>query len=97
MGYADFTTVLTREREASTERSRVYHSNRENSGSSSSHFRTGAGRPASVFSHKRKSSQESRSDRDGIPLAYRAVQGENETLSRLSESVIYSQRQNGKY
>ena len=49
--------------------------------------------------------------RDGIPLTHRAVQGENESLSRLSESendtrlileektdhLIYSQRQNRKY
>ena len=54
--------------------------------SSSSRFRESAGRHAAVFSHKRKSSQESHSDRDGIPLAHRAVQGENETLSRVSES-----------
>ena len=39
-----------------------------------------------MFSHRRKSSQESRSDRDGMRLAHRAVQGENEALSRLSES-----------
>ena len=35
---------------------------------------------------KRKSSQESHSDRDGIPWAHWAVQGENESLSRLSET-----------
>ena len=35
------------------------HSSRENSVSSSSHFRTGAGKLAAVFSHKRKSNQES--------------------------------------
>ena len=39
-----------------------------------------------MFSHKRKSSQESFSDREGISLAHRAVRGENEALSRLSES-----------
>ena len=39
-----------------------------------------------LFSHKRESSQESRSDRDGIPLAHRALQGENESLSRLCQS-----------
>ena len=53
--------------------------------SDSSRFRTSAARPAEVFSHKRKSSQESHSDRDGIPLAHRAVWGENEALSRLSD------------
>ena len=54
--------------------------------SSSSHFRAIASRPAAVFSHERKSSQESHSDREGISLAHRAVRGENESLSRLSES-----------
>ena len=71
--------LYLQEREASGDRSRV-------SVSSSSHFRESAGRPADVFSHKRKSSQESHSDREGIPLAHRAVRGENEALSRLSES-----------
>ena len=74
------------EREASADRSRVCHSYRENSVSSSSRFRASAGRPAAVFSHKRKSREESRSNSDGIPLAHRAVQGENEAPSRLSES-----------
>ena len=78
--------LYLQEREASADRSRVYHSVRENSVSSLSRFRASAERPAAVFSHKRKSSQESHSDRDGIPLAHRAVQGENEALSRLSES-----------
>ena len=59
---------------------------RENSVSSSSHFRASAGGHAAVFSHKRKSSQESHSDRKGISLAHRAVRGENQALSRLSES-----------
>ena len=58
-----FTTVLTREREGSADRSRVYRSFRENSVSSSSHFRDCAGKPAAVFSHRRKSSQETLSDR----------------------------------
>ena len=62
-----------------------------------------------MFSHERKSSQESHSDREGISLAHRAVRGENEALSRLSESemtqdsflknkeISCSQRQNLKY
>ena len=74
------------EREASADRSLVYHSFRQNSLSSSSRFRASAERPAAVFSHERKSSQESHSDRDGIPLAHGAVQGENEASSRPSES-----------
>ena len=74
--------LYLQKKEASADRSRV----RENSVSSSSHFRESAGKPAAVFSHKRKSSQESRSDIEGISLAHRAVRGENEALSRLSES-----------
>ena len=72
--------------EASADRSQVYHSYSENSVSSSSHFRTGAGRPAAVFSHKRKSNQESHSEREGISLAHRAVRGENEAPCKLPES-----------
>ena len=78
--------LYLQEREASADRSRVYHPYRENSVSSSSHFRASVGRPAAVFSHERKSSQESRSDREGISLAHRAVRGENVALSRLSDS-----------
>ena len=48
---------------------------RENSVSSSSRFRVSAGKLAAILSHKRMSSQESHSARDGIPLAHRAVQG----------------------
>ena len=54
--------------------------------SSSSRFRVSAGRLAAVFSQNGKSSQEFHSDRESIPLAHRAVQGENEALSRLSEA-----------
>ena len=78
--------LYLQEREASADPPRVYHSCRENSVSSSSRFRPSAERPAAVFSHRRQSSQESHSDRDGIPLALRAAQGQNEALSRLSES-----------
>ena len=42
------------EREASTDRSRVYRSFRENSVSSSSHFRESAGKLVAMFSHKIK-------------------------------------------
>ena len=48
------TAVLTREREVSVDRSRVYHSLRENSVISSSHFRQSARKPAAVLSHKKK-------------------------------------------
>ena len=50
-----------------------------------SHFRVSAGKPAAMFSHKRESSQESHSDRDGTLLAHQPPTGENEVLSRLSD------------
>ena len=50
--------LYAQERESSADRSRVYHSFRENSVSSSSHLREGAVKAAAAFSHKRKSSQE---------------------------------------
>ena len=78
--------LYSQEREASADRSRVNHSYRENSVSSSSLFRASGRRPAAVFSHKRKSNQESHSDREGISLAPRAVRGENKALSKLSGS-----------
>ena len=54
--------LYLQKREASADRSRVYHSLREKSVSSSSHFREGAGKPAAMFSQKRKLSQETLSD-----------------------------------
>ena len=54
--------------------------------SSSQRFQASAGRSVALFSHKRKSSQESHTDRDDRSLALRAVQGENEALLKLSES-----------
>ena len=103
--HAGFTT----EREASADRSGVNHSYRENSVSSSSHFRAGAERPAAEFSHKRKSSQESNSGREGVSLAHRAVRGVNahypDSLNRKmlrhwplkNIEIIYSQRPDLKY
>ena len=63
------------EREASADRSLVNHSFRENLVSSSSHFRESAGKLAALFSHKRKSSQDTFSDRDGISSRHQTVQG----------------------
>ena len=94
--------LYLREREASADQPRVCHSYRENSVSSSSRYKASAGKPAALFSYKRKSSQESHSDRDGTSLAHRTAQGENETKSRLSESesdariILEEQRNNGK-
>ena len=66
------------EREASADRSRVYHSFRQNSVSSSSHFRESAGKLAAVFSHKKKSSRDTFTDRDGIASGHQPVQGKGE-------------------
>ena len=74
-----------RERETSADLSRVYHSFRENSVSSSSHFRESAGKPAAMFSHKGKSSQETLSDRERISSGHQPVQGKDETLFRFSD------------
>ena len=77
--------LYSQEKEASADRSRVYHSFRENSVSSSSHFREGAGKPAAVFSHKRKWSQETLSDKEGISSGHQSVRGTDETLFRFSD------------
>ena len=67
--------------------SRVCHSFRENSVSSSSHFRESAGKLVAVFSHKRKASQETLSDREGISLGHQPVEGKDETFFRFSDLV----------
>ena len=38
-----------------------------------------------MFSHKRKSSQETRSDREGISLGHPSFRGEDDTLFRFSD------------
>ena len=77
--------LYLQEREASADRSRVYHSFREDSVSSSSHFRESAGKLAAVFSHKRKSSQETLSDREGVSSGNQPVQRKDETFFRFSD------------
>ena len=57
--------LYLQEREASADRPRVDHSFRENSVTSSAHFRERAGKPAAMFSHKGNPSQETLSDREG--------------------------------
>ena len=71
-------------REASADRSRVYHSFRENSVSSFSPFR-GARKPAAVFSHKGKSIQDTFSDREGISEGHQSVQGKGASFFRFSD------------
>ena len=53
--------------------------------SSSSHFRESAEKPAAVFSHKRKSSQETFSDREGVSSGHQSVQGKGETFFTFSD------------
>ena len=56
--------LYLQKRDASADRSRVYHSLRKNSVSSSSHFREyGMREPVALLSNKRKSSQEALSDK----------------------------------
>ena len=73
------------EREASAERPRFYHSFREKSASISSHFRESAGKPAALLSHRRKSSQETFSNRECVSAGHQSVQGRGETFFRFSD------------
>ena len=82
---------------------------RENSVSTSSHFRESAGKLAAMFSHTRKSSQESHSDRDVFPQDIEQF----EEMTKLypdslirkklrdwffkNKEIIFSQTQNLKY
>ena len=52
---------------------------------SSSHFRGSAGKPAAVFSHKRKSSHETLSDRRGISSGHQPAQGNDEIFFKFSD------------
>ena len=71
--------------------------------SNSSRFRESAGKAAAVFSHKRKSSQETLSDREGVSSGHQSVQGKGETFFRTlgtvrdqflkNKEIIYSQKQ----
>ena len=54
--------------------------------SSPSRFQTSAGILATLFPHKRKSSQHFQSDRERISLGHQPAQGENDTLPRPSGS-----------
>ena len=77
--------LYLQEREASADRPRVFRSFREHSVTSSIHLRESAGKPAAVFSHTRKSSQEILSDREGTSSGYQPVQGKGETFFRFSD------------
>ena len=77
-------SLCLQEREVSGDRSRVCHSFRVNSVSSSSHFRENAGKLAAVFSHKNVESRNT-SDKEGISSGHQSVQGKDETLFRFSD------------
>ena len=93
-------------REAGADRHRVYHSFRENSVSSSSHFRESAGKPDAEFSHKRKSSRETFSERENVSSGQlkENVNLPSGSLIRKkvreqflkNKEIIYSQEQNLK-
>ena len=75
--------LYLKEREASADRSRVYHSFRENSVFSSSHFRESAGKKdVAVFSQFGKSSQDTFSC---ISSGHQTVQGKGRTFFRFSD------------
>ena len=76
--------LYLQESEVSADRPRVCHSFGETSVSSSAHFRESAGKPATVFSHK-KSSQETIRDRGGISSEQQTVQGKGESFFRFSD------------
>ena len=52
---------------------------------SSSHFGDSAGKLAALFSHTRKSSQDTFSDRDCISPGHQTVQGKGESFFRFSD------------
>ena len=99
--------LYLQEREASADRPRVYHSFREYVVSSSSHFREGAEKPAALFSHTRKSSQEHCVAEKACPQDINQSNGEvkfssGSLIRKLREQIlknkeiIYSQKQNPK-
>ena len=77
--------LYLQEGEPSADRSRVYHSLRENSVSSSSHFEMAQGSLLQC-SHIKKSSQGIRSNREGISSRHQPVQGKDEILSGFSDT-----------
>ena len=78
-------SLYLQEREASADRSQVYHSVRENLVSSSSQVPKSTGKPVAMFSSKRKSSQEAFLDREDFSSKHQQVLGNNEPLFRFSD------------
>ena len=63
-GNVGSTAVYTGEGQAGAAPSRIYHSNREKSVSSSSHILSSTGEFVAMYSHKRKSSRESKRSKE---------------------------------
>ena len=56
--------------------------------SSSSQVSKSTGKPAAIFSHTRKSSQESHSDRESISSGHQPLQGKDETFFKFSDHML---------
>ena len=76
--------LYLQEREASAERSQVYHSERENLMSSSSQDPTSTGKPVALFSSQNRLNQDTVSDRDVFSLRHQQVFGSTEPFIRFS-------------
>ena len=76
--------LYLQEREASADRSQVYHPARENLVSSSSQVPKSTWKPVALFSSKRKWSQEAISDREDCSSEHQQVPGSNEPPLRFS-------------
>ena len=77
--------LYLQEREASADRSQVYHSVRENLVSSSFQVPKSSGKPVALLSSERKSSQETFSDREEFSSEHQQVLGNNDFLFRFSD------------
>ena len=101
IGNVGFTAVHAGERQASSAPSRIYHSNREPSVSSSSHIPPSTGKLVAMYSHKRKSSRESKrsqephSEGERIFAEHREVRDLHEVRAEyaISEKVETSEEQ----
>ena len=81
------TPLYLQEREASAERSQVYHSERENFMSSSSQDPTSTGKLVALFSSQNSVNQETFSVREDFPLRHQQVFWINEPFFRFSNPV----------
>ena len=80
--------LCLQDREENAERSRVYHSERENLMSSSSQDPTSTGNPVALLSSKNRLNQETISDREDFPLRRQQVFGSIEPFFRFCNRQI---------